>query len=139
MTLYITPDNDIHCSPSNTELASVTPTTMASTTRAQHTTQSDASGATPLPLSTIIAIAVSAGVLFLAVAFIVIVTLLLCCLLYKKSKPVSAAHQTTNGNQYNSRFVNNVAYSHNDGVQLQNNASYNISDKDEPYYTVVHA
>ena len=134
------------------ELASVTPTTMASTTRAQRTTESDVPEATPLSQSTIITIAISVGVLFLAAAFIVIITLLLCCSLYKKSKLVSASHPTTDGNHQNSQIVNSAAYRCNDGVQLVSNASYNkssnsqmvnnqaynISGSDEPYYSVIH-
>ena len=131
---------------------------MTSTTRAQRTTEPDheTSETTPLSQSTIIAIAASAGVLFLAAAFILIVTLLLCCLLHKKSKLHSAvnSHPATEANQHNSQIVNNVAYSYNynGGIQLMNNPSYNegnnsqmvnnqaynISGNDGPYYSVVH-
>lgn len=145
----------IHPSLSNTELVPDTPTTMAPTTRSQRTTGSEASEATLLPQSTIIAIiAASAGGLFLVAAFILIITLLLCCFLYKKSKLLSASnlHPETNGNQHNPQPVNNVAYNYNGGIQLTNNLSYNegnnsrmvnnqaynIRGNDEPYYSAVH-
>ena len=94
---------------------------------------------------------VSAGVLVLAPAFVVIITLLRCCLLYNKNKLLSASHPTTNENEHISQLVNNVAYGCNDGIELVNNGAYNrssnsqmvnnqaynISDNDEPYYCVI--
>lgn len=85
-----------------------------------------------LPLSTIIAIAVSGGVLVLIV-FIVIVSLVICCVLHNRTKKLSM-----NSSHNPDQLVRNQAYNSSNASELVGNPAYNYNSQDDPYYSVIH-